>query len=118
MRILADECCDAGLVDALRADGHDVLSVSSTTPGAADSDVLAQAVGSGRLLLTEDRDYGELVFAGLSEHEGVLYVRFPGNARQTMISRARAFVADRGESLLGAFTVLTPGGARIRPRQR
>ena len=41
MRILADECCDAGLVVALRADGHDILSVSSTTPGAADSDVLA-----------------------------------------------------------------------------
>lgn len=117
MKILADECCDAGLVEALRAAGHDVLSVSSTTPGAVDDAVLAQAVGGGRLLLTEDRDFGELVFAGLSEHEGVLYVRFPGNARQAMIARARAFVAERGESLLGSFTVLTPGGARIRPRQ-
>ena len=118
MRILAAECCDGGLVEAVVADGHDVLSVALTSPGAVDNHVLAPAVGSGRLLLTEERGFGELIFAGLSEHEGVLYVRFPGNARQTMISRARAFVAERGESLLGAFTVLTPGGARIRPKQR
>ena len=117
MKILADECCDAGLAEALRVDGHDVMSIASTSPGTVDSDVLALAVGSGRLLLTEDRDFGELIFAGLSEHEGVLYVRFPGNARQAMISRARAFVAERGESLLGSFTVLTPGGARIRPKR-
>ena len=116
MRILADECCDGGLVEALQADGHDVLSVARASPGAVDGEVLALAMDRGRLLVTEDRDFGALIFAGLSEHEGVLYIRFPGNARQAMIRRAREFVAEHGEALLGTFTVLTPGGARIRPR--
>ena len=116
MKVLADECCDDGLVQALLDAGHDVLSVSSHSPGASDDDVLRLAVGSRRLLLTEDRDFGELVFAGQSEHEGVLYLRFPGSARQSMIGIVTAFVGERGESLLGTFTVLTPAGARIRHR--
>ena len=89
MRILADECCDAGLVEALTADGHDLVSVAAVSPGAKDPEVLSLAVGSGRLLLTEDRDFGELIYAGLSKHEGVLFVRFPGNARQAMIWRTK-----------------------------
>lgn len=116
MRILADECCDARLVEALLDDGHDVVSIAAVSPGAADPEVLRLAVGSGRLLLTEDRDFGELIFAGLSDHEGVLYVRSPGNARHAMLLRTRAFISERAETLLGAFTVLTPSGARIRRR--
>jgi len=116
LKLLADECCDRALVRALIDDGHDVLSVSETAPGSVDGDVLSMAVASGRLLVTEDRDFGELVFAGQQVSDGVLYIRFPGNARQTMLRLVPEFVAEHGKALVGAFTVLTPGGARIRRR--
>ncbi len=60
MRLLADECCDAGLVLALRADGHDVLYSAETSQGASDEEVLERAFADDRVLLTEDKDFGEL----------------------------------------------------------
>ena len=62
MKFLADECCDASLVSALRADGHDVLYVLETFPGTSDDAILDRAFAEHRILLTEDKDFGELVY--------------------------------------------------------
>jgi len=50
MKFLADECCDAGLVDALRADGHDVLYAVESVRGATDDELLTRAFSEGRIL--------------------------------------------------------------------
>ena len=63
MRFLADESCDGAIVRALREAGHDVTSVRDTMRGATDRSVLDAAFKEQRLLLTEDKDFGELVFA-------------------------------------------------------
>jgi hypothetical protein len=52
VRFLADESCDAAVMRALRAAGHDVISIAETSPGAADRVVLALAVTGQRVLLT------------------------------------------------------------------
>ena len=62
MKFLADECFDAGLVKVLRDDGHEVLYAVETLRGAIDDDVLTRAFSEGRILLTEDKDFGELVY--------------------------------------------------------
>jgi hypothetical protein len=116
LKLLADECCDRALLHTLVALGHDVLDVADLAPGSSDDDVLALAVTSGRLLFTEDRNFGELVFAGQGASDGVRYVRFPGNARQARLRLVPEFIAEHGHALPGAFTVLTPSGARIRHR--
>jgi predicted nuclease of predicted toxin-antitoxin system len=61
MRWLLDECVDAALADQLRKLGHDVIYIAETAPQATDSDVLRRAVVEDRLLLTEDKDFGDLV---------------------------------------------------------
>jgi predicted nuclease of predicted toxin-antitoxin system len=63
MRFLADESCDGAVVRAMREAGHDVTSVRDTMRGASDRSVLDAALSERRLLLTEDKDFGELVFA-------------------------------------------------------
>lgn len=63
MRFLADESCDFAVVRALRAAGHDVRAVAEAMPGGDDEDVIALAARDHRLLLTEDKDFGQLVFA-------------------------------------------------------
>jgi len=63
MRFLADESCDFAIVRALRANRYDVLSVSEITPRAEDTDVIKLAVREERILLTEDKDFGQLVYA-------------------------------------------------------
>ena len=60
MRFLADECCAASLVEALRQDGHDVAYVGETFAGLSDDEVLSHALENRRILLTEDKDFGDL----------------------------------------------------------
>jgi len=60
VKLLADECCDALLVEGLRADGHDVLYMKETAPGATDAIVVQLAGDQQRVLGTEDKDFGEL----------------------------------------------------------
>lgn len=62
MRWPADECIAAPLVARLRAADHDVIYIAEAAPSLSDADVVALALKDGRLLLTEDKDFGDLVF--------------------------------------------------------
>ena len=61
VRWIADECVAASLVASVRAAGHDVLYVAEVAAGFGDADVIALAMREKRLLLTEDKDFGDLV---------------------------------------------------------
>ena len=71
MRFLADENCDFSVVVALRAAGHDVSAIVEIQPAAEDGHVLALARSESRVLLTEDKDFGVLAYAGGHETAGV-----------------------------------------------
>ena len=62
MRWLVDECVDAALVGRLRESGHDVVYVSDVASHSPDDEVMNEAQRENRLLLTEDKDFGDLVF--------------------------------------------------------
>src|SRR5438552_684455 len=77
MRFLANENVPLASVRRLRQAGHDVAAASEDAPGADDADVLARASQQGRIVLTFDRDYGELVFRhALPAPLGIVYLRF------------------------------------------
>ena len=63
LQFLADESCDFAAVRALRTEGFDVLSVAEAMAGADDESVIALSLRDNRILLTEDKDFGQLVFA-------------------------------------------------------
>ena len=78
MRFLANENFPDAAVKALEAGGHDVVWVRTVAPGAADPDVLALAVREERILLTFDKDFGELAkSSGLPRGCGVILLRLP-----------------------------------------
>ena len=62
MHLLADECCDMAVVRELRDAGHDVLTIRETMPGADDEAVVQLALRDSRVLLTEDKDFGQLLY--------------------------------------------------------
>ena len=113
MRFLADESCDFAVVRALRLDGHDVLAVSEFQQRSVDQEVMELALAESRLLLTEDKDFGRLVFAARVESPGVILIRFPASARRMLATAVRRLVAERGSQLARAFVVLQPGSIRI-----
>jgi predicted nuclease of predicted toxin-antitoxin system len=113
MRFLADESCDFAVVRALRLDGHDVLAVSEFQQRSIDQEVMELALAEKRLLLTEDKDFGRLVFAAQVDSPGVILIRFPASARRMLAGAVRRLVAERGFQLGQAFVVLQPGSIRI-----
>ena len=75
MRFLADESCDAAVFRALRTAGHEVLAVAEISPRADDEAVLELARGEQQILLTEDKDFGQLVYADQQATGGVIWPR-------------------------------------------
>jgi predicted nuclease of predicted toxin-antitoxin system len=114
MRFLADESCDAALLRGLHAAGHDVKSVRETMRGATDRAVLGAARQERRLLLTEDKDFGALVFAAGAPAIGVLLIRYPPPARSRVTRRLIDLVATRGTELVGSFVVIGPARTRMK----
>ncbi len=113
MRFLADESCDFAAIRALRQAGHDVKSVREAFSGATDEQVLDLANGEKRLLLTEDKDFGRLFFAGAVESSGVVLIRFPALARSQLGAVIEEVVQTIGEDLKDSFAVVQPGRTRV-----
>jgi predicted nuclease of predicted toxin-antitoxin system len=113
MQFLADESCDFRVVRALRAAGHDVVAVADIAPGASDDVVIEMAARDGRLLLTEDRDFGQLMYAAGKPAFGVILMRFPSTVRAALPGSVVAFVGEHGARLAGRFVVMEPGRVRI-----
>jgi predicted nuclease of predicted toxin-antitoxin system len=115
MRWLVDECVDAALVDLLHAAGHDVICMSDVEPRASDAHVMDRAQREGRLLLTEDKDFGDLVFRQALLVPGIVLLRIDPARRSLKPARLRAAVEQLGDALLGRYTVIEE--SRLRSRQ-
>jgi predicted nuclease of predicted toxin-antitoxin system len=114
IRFLIDESCDYTAVRALRAAGYDVVSVAESFPSTSDFDVLKVALHSESVLLTEDKDFGDWVFAHGEQITGVVLIRFPASVRKRIGESVIDLVREHGPELKKSFTVLEPGRARIR----
>jgi len=82
VKLLADEGVDAAIVARLRADGHDIVYVAELSPGITDDAVLELANADERILMTTDKDFGELVFRLRRAMVGVRYINLTRFARR------------------------------------
>ncbi len=110
-----DESCDFAVVRALREAGFSVWVVAEEAPRSTDPEVLERATSSGAVLLTEDRDFGRLVFGERVAAHGVVLMRYPSNERLAMARRLVDLANSNPELLERSFVTLTLRGARARP---
>ena len=82
MKVVADEGMEQQVVDRLRQDGHDVVYVKELSPSITDDEVLQLANDQGALLLTADKDFGELVYRLGRVHAGRVLHRLSGLANE------------------------------------
>ncbi len=83
-RFLADEGCDFAVVRALHEAGFDVVAVCEIITRSNDSDIIKLPHVENRVLLTEDKDFGWLVFVSHADSAGVVLIRFPAGARSAL----------------------------------
>jgi len=116
MNLLADEGIDKQIVDRLRQDGHVVVYIAEAAPSITDDVILAMANQQEALLVTRDKDFGELVYRLNRVTDGVLLVRLDGVHSTTKATWVSAAITTHGTEMVGAFTVISPGSIRIRKR--
>lgn len=116
MRLLADENVPYPSVRLLREAGYDVVSMSELAPGAPDPEVLRRAQAEGQVLITFDRDFGELVYhKGAPAPRGIIYFRFvPTDPEEPARFHAALFGSEEIE-WIGRFTVADRDRIRQRP---
>ena len=114
MTFLADESVDRQIVERLRLDGHLVAYVAEMSPGIMDETVLMESRVSESVLITADKDFGELVFRQRQASTGVLPIRLWGLGPAMKAAVVSESIQEHGQELAGAFAVLSPGNIRIR----
>ena len=115
MRLCANENLPEDCIARLRQDGHDVLWIREAAPRISDGDVLARAHDENRLLITFDKDFGELVFKrGAKASHGIVLFRIAQPSAAVVAARVAAVLASR-DDWSGHFSVVEDFAVRMRP---
>ena len=115
MNFVADEGVDRPIVLALRAAGHHVTWIAEQAPRMPDPEVLRLASEGDAVLLTNDKDFGELVFRRRLHTSGVVLLRLAGLPNEVKAAAVVAAIDVYAERLIRAFAVIEPSAVRIRP---
>lgn len=115
MRILADENVPGDTGDALRRQGHDVAWIREEAPGESDAKVLERAGAQERIIITFDKDFGELTFrSGLPASIGVILIRVQAPDPATLTRIVVSAIESRTD-WTEHFSVLEPDRVRMTP---
>jgi predicted nuclease of predicted toxin-antitoxin system len=114
MILVADESVDRQIVERLRQDGHVTTYIAELAPSINDDQVLQEANNRSAQLLTEDKDFGELVYRLGRVHAGIVLIRLAGLPPAAKADIVAKVLQDHAGELQGAFSVISPGAVRIR----
>lgn len=115
IRFLADENVSRLVVERLRGAGFDATWIGETLSGASDHEVLAIAIEEDRILITEDRDFGELTIRQRTEVPAVVLLELDRLSNTAEADRVSAVLSANADKLAGHLIVIEPGRVRLRP---
>src|SRR3990170_3934373 len=107
MRFLVDECTGPAVAHWLRRQNHNVISVFDEMRGADDRKVIQKAFEQDRILITNDKDFGDLVFREKMPHKGVILLRLEDERPANKIAVLKHLLEKYEKSLPGNFIVVT-----------
>lgn len=114
MNFVADESIDQAIVAALRKSGHNVQYVAELAPGISDSMILDSANKTSSVIITADKDFGDLVYRQKYLNPGIILLRLAGLSRGQKVEIVINAITQYGDNLLGKFSVISPSTMRIR----
>lgn len=117
MNFVADESVDAAIVFKLRESKYNVFAVAEQCPGIEDDEVLKIAHKTKSILITQDKDFGELIYRLGKAHEGVILLRLPDLNTHQKADLNLNIINQHQHKLCGAFTVIYKDLVKIRHTQ-
>lgn len=113
MRFLVDECTGPKVARWLENKGHEVFSAYHHARGADDNDLLGKAVDENWILVTNDGDFGEMIFRERREHRGVIFLRLADERSENKIAVLQQVLKNYSDRLKGNFLTVTETKIRI-----
>jgi predicted nuclease of predicted toxin-antitoxin system len=113
MRFLVDECTGPAVTEWLRNENHEVFSVFDAAKGLADDDILTKALTENWILITNDKDFGEMIFRERREHHGVIFLRLQDERSANKINVLRHLLNSYSEKLIDQFVTVTETKVRF-----
>ena len=114
MRFIVDHNVGRSVAQALTTDGHDTVFAGDVDPHMPDVEVLSWAVREQRILITQDHDFGMLVYQSEQAHAGVLLLRMGQARRAERIAVIRWILDQHAREIPGHFSTFESGRLRIR----
>lgn len=116
-KFLADESVDFRIVRSLRDDDYEIQAIVELDPGLSDDDVLKMANDIEAILITEDKDFGELTFRLKKPNKGIILIRMSGVPIQDKIDKIKLVLQDYIDQLSDSFTIISENKIRIKHKK-
>lgn len=113
MRFLVDECTGSKVATYLRDAGYEVFSVFDEARGISDNEVLTKATSENWILITNDKDFGEMIFREHRRHHGVVFMRLDDERATNKIKVLEQLLENYAEKLPEQFVTVTETKVRI-----
>jgi len=113
MRFLVDECTGSAVAEWLRSLHHDVFSVYDEARGLDDECIIAKADLENYILITNDKDFGQLVFRMKKPHKGIILLRLENERFENKITVLQGLLETYSDRLANSFIVVTEKTIRI-----
>jgi len=114
MQFLADENLEKPIVDWLREEGHDVIYIAEEAPSIKDEKIIQLALKENRILITNDKDFGELVFHYGNITSGIILIRSKDKRFQKKLELVKQVLKEIKNKISGNFIVVNENGIRIK----
>ncbi|MCP9753866.1 toxin-antitoxin system, toxin component [Lacihabitans sp. CCS-44] len=112
--ILADENIDHQIIGYLRTKGFEVFSIYENLRGISDEEIIEISKKPRKIILTEDKDFGEWVYSHNEKNISVILLRYDFSETQHILQILDKVLNDRVSDLWGSFTTISPNKIRIR----
>jgi predicted nuclease of predicted toxin-antitoxin system len=113
MRFLVDECTGPGVARWLQNQGHDVLSIYNYSPGLSDEKIIEKAWLDDRIIITNDKDFGEKIFREGFSNKGIILLRLDDERSNNKIKALERVLSIYSNRLIDHFIVVTDTKIRL-----
>jgi predicted nuclease of predicted toxin-antitoxin system len=113
VRFLVDESTGPDVAGWLRGEGHEVFSVYESARGMVDEEIMRKAFAEDRILITNDKGFGERVYRERQPHKGVVLLRLDDERAANKIETLRRLLDRYSARLAGSFVVVTERRVRF-----